>query len=246
MAITIVGVFDAEQTAHFLRQEIKERGISERDIETLSWKRLSEGNDPWNINPKGTSDTDVDINMVAHFRSWGIPGDDSRGFADALHRGKNVVLARARNKKQVDEVTRLMEQNEALDRTKDSGLSQQKEESRADDHRDDDQLASGEHAPYANASSVVASSEHSFEGYESRFRQHFERYFAERANYEDYRPAYRYGYAFGTSGEHSQRSYEKVEPELRQSFEAQHGQDSFDEYRDAARYAFNRTRNHIG
>lgn len=144
MRTTIVGLFDEEESARFLQKEIKKRGIKDRDIETLSWRRLSEDNDPWDIKHKGSSDADLDTSLAEHLQDWGVPDDDSHDFAKAVRQGGNIVLARSDNPQEVDEIADLMNKNEAID------LEQLRSMWSVERDRDQD-------THYSNASTDVAS-----------------------------------------------------------------------------------------
>src|SRR5690554_62998 len=115
MTTTIVGLFDEEESAHYLHQEIKKRGIKERDVELLNWKRLDERSDPWNLNMGEREDKDLSKSLASHLRNWGVSDDDSRDFARAVRKGGNIVLARCDDDHKIDEITKLMEEKEAVD-----------------------------------------------------------------------------------------------------------------------------------
>jgi len=115
MSTTIVGLFDEEESAQFLHQEIKKRGIKERDVELLTWKRLDERSDPWNLNLGDRNAKDLGDNLAAHLRNWGVSDKDSRDFARAVSMGGNIVLARCDDDHKIDEITKLMEEKEAVD-----------------------------------------------------------------------------------------------------------------------------------
>lgn len=361
MSTTIVGLFDEEQTAKFLRHEIRSRGISDHDIETLSWKGLKMGNSPWGLAATGSGDEkELHKNLAAHLRDWGVSDDDASDFAEAVRRGGNIVMTRVDDDQKVDEITRLMEQREAVnlqDRrsmwrkedkkehkgehishgahehkagsrqpgegipiqeaheelhvgkervatggvrihkrveekpvSKNVTLREEKIEierrpidSSSAAHTGDDLFEEGtiEFTEYAEKPVVekevriddefVAkrtstshdekihdtlretivdiepltqglSSEFSFDNSETDFRRHFDTNYGRDGRYEDYRPAYRYGHAFGSSDQYNRGSYEDIEPQLRRSYEDRYGVGSFDNYGNAARHAFDFTR----
>lgn len=376
MTTTIVGLFDEEESAQYLHDEIKKRGIKERDVELLNWKRLDERSDPWNLNLGERNDKDLGDNLASHLRNWGVSDKDSRDFARAVRQGGNIVLARCGDDHKIDEITQLMEKKEAVDLderremwrnggmhdepTQDSvhlendmhdryqgasedvasaarintpmnhpgeGLQEAHEELKIGKRRvatgkvrlhkhveeeavdEDITLRSDkidierrpidrvegadidpdlfedetvEFTEYAEEPIVekevriddefVAkrsveeheetihdtvrravvdieslnegiSAERSFDNNESTYREHFDEHFADRGTYDDYSPAYRYGHAFGTNNRYSKRSFDEIEPELRDSYESQYGKSTFGPFRDAARYGFDSTRN---
>lgn len=364
MSTTIVGLFDEEQTAKFLRHEIRSRGISDHDIETLSWKSLKMGESPWGVAAIGPGDEkELHKNLAAHLRDWGVSYDDASDFAEAVRRGGNLVMTRVDDDQKVDEITRLMEQREAVDlqdrrsmwrkegkKAHDkedhihrgihshdtantpagTGDSERIQEAHEELHVGKERVATGgvrihkrveekpvsknvtlreekieiERRPIDHSGGAPAgddlfeegtiefteyaerpvvekevriddefvakrtttthdreihdtlretivdiepltqglSSEFSFDNSEGDFRQHFDTNYARDGRYEDYRPAYRYGHAFGSSPQYNRGNYEDIEPQLRRSYEDRYGAGSFGNYGNAARHAFDVTR----
>lgn len=164
MRTTIVGLFDEEESAKFLHQEIQNRGIHERDTEALSWRRLSEGDDPWNINPGGRSDSDIATNLAAHLRNWGIPEDDSWDFAKAVREGGNIVLVRSQDTDKIDEIEQLMEKNEAIDlddrRAMWRDKAHMRDESFPEDHHENTVLRAGGPSTDMSSNGTLAQDTH--------------------------------------------------------------------------------------
>jgi uncharacterized protein (TIGR02271 family) len=81
-----------------------------------------------------------------------------------------------------------------------------------------------------------------FSTYESDFRNNFQTtYGGKGATYEQYAPAYRYGYEVARDPRYSNRDWNAVESDLRRDWESR-GQGSWDTYRDSVRYAWERAR----
>lgn len=115
MRTTIIGLFDSEQTALTLANEILERGIDSDQVETLTWRSLSEGSDPWGIGQARNKGAVPGQRLVDHLVAHGVPEDDARDFAEAVRRGGNIVLAEVDDDRQTTEVSRLMNEKEAVD-----------------------------------------------------------------------------------------------------------------------------------
>jgi stress response protein YsnF len=114
MATTIVGLFDKEQTAHHIRDEIKNRGLSTRSMDTITWRSLSEGNDPWGIGGKSGGDSPTG-RLSSELQSRGVPATDAQEFAEAVRRGGNLVVTEIDDDQKADEIAKLMDREESVD-----------------------------------------------------------------------------------------------------------------------------------
>ena len=76
---------------------------------------------------------------------------------------------------------------------------------------------------------------------EPAFREHYESTFASTGDaYEDYDPAYRYGYAAGET--YGDRDYAAVENDLRSDYSDRYDRSAWDKTKDAVRHGYNRAR----
>ncbi len=114
MTTTIVGLFDHEQSALELERAIIDHGIDHDQVETLTWRSLSEGNDPWGIGEARSRGEQPSQHLIDHLTDHGVPESDARDFAEAVRRGGNLVLTEV-DDDEVDEISRLMDQEEAVD-----------------------------------------------------------------------------------------------------------------------------------
>jgi hypothetical protein len=80
-----------------------------------------------------------------------------------------------------------------------------------------------------------------FEFYCRDFRQHFQQYYANGHSFEDYEPAYRYGYSLAVDHRHDDYTWYDIEPGVRNRWKEQYG-DTWERYQDAIRYAWDRIR----
>ncbi|MFW5972632.1 MAG: DUF2382 domain-containing protein [Bacteroidota bacterium] len=82
-----------------------------------------------------------------------------------------------------------------------------------------------------------------FEDHADIFRNHYQSTFgSSNRPYSEYEPAYRWGYAQGSDKRYSERDWKTAEPELRTSYEKQHGKDSFEQVKSAIRHAYDHAR----
>jgi stress response protein YsnF len=113
MATTIVGLFDNEQAVHHIQDELKNRGVSARSLDTITWRSLSEGNDPWGIGGGGGQNKAG--RLADELQNRGVPASDAQEFAEAVRRGGNLVVTEIDDDQQADEVARLMDSEESVD-----------------------------------------------------------------------------------------------------------------------------------
>lgn len=73
-------------------------------------------------------------------------------------------------------------------------------------------------------------------------RHHRETYGDEGDDFSTHEAAYRHGHRYGSAEEHRGRSYEDLEPEMRESYEQEHGRGAWSKVKGAVRHAFSRSR----
>lgn len=101
-------------------------------------------------------------------------------------------------------------------------------------------------APEAAAATSTADGRRpQYADHEEAFRTHYRDTYGEsRANYAAYEPAYRHGFRHALRDEYREKPYDEVEPEMRRSYEKQHGEATYADVREAARRAYRRARRH--
>jgi uncharacterized protein (TIGR02271 family) len=81
-----------------------------------------------------------------------------------------------------------------------------------------------------------------FETYDADFRQHYNTTFASSgATYNDYEPAYRYGYTLGHDERYRGRDWAAVEADARRDWETRH-QGTWEQFKDAIRHGWTHVR----
>ncbi len=84
-----------------------------------------------------------------------------------------------------------------------------------------------------------------FETYDADYRRHYQSRFANRGyTYEQFQPAYRYGYNLATSPYYGAQSWDVVEPEARARWE-EHNQGTWEQFKDAVREGWNRVKSAV-
>jgi len=83
-----------------------------------------------------------------------------------------------------------------------------------------------------------------FTNMETNFRNHFnQNYNKSGATYEQYRPAYQYGYTLASNPQYKSGQWNQYEPQFRQQWEQQYPNNAWNQYRDVIMYGWNRGRN---
>ncbi len=83
-----------------------------------------------------------------------------------------------------------------------------------------------------------------FDAYDDRFRKHFDqRYRGSNASYDQYRPAYQYGYNLGTTARYQNSDWNQVEPEAERRWEETNPNVSWDQVDEAVKTGFQAPKN---
>jgi hypothetical protein len=97
-------------------------------------------------------------------------------------------------------------------------------------------------AASATASGMRDTSSRSWDDHRDYFRMHHSETYGSTAGYDEYEPAYRYGWDIGSSGRYRGRSWNDVEPELRSDWERRYPQGgAWDRFKMAVRRGWERT-----
>jgi hypothetical protein len=85
---------------------------------------------------------------------------------------------------------------------------------------------------------------HTFDRYDTDFRDHFDQMYANRGyTYNDYVPAYRYGYDLAINERYSGRDWSEFEMEAQRDWQQRHPDSAWDDFKDAIRHGWERVRN---
>ena len=85
--------------------------------------------------------------------------------------------------------------------------------------------------------------EHPADAYEEAYRTHHASTFADMgAGYEDYVPAYRFGYEMARDPRYHGKPYEEAVPELTAAYRKRHPNSLFEQVQEAVRHAYDRER----
>jgi uncharacterized protein (TIGR02271 family) len=85
-----------------------------------------------------------------------------------------------------------------------------------------------------------------FSTHRTTFRNHYQTHYASSGlTYDQYEPAYRYGYDLGTEGQYAGRDWSAIEPEARRHWSQQHRDSPWENFKDAVRHGWERTKDAV-
>lgn len=94
------------------------------------------------------------------------------------------------------------------------------------------------------AAGTMSGAGSSFRHLEPTFRSHYDANYRDTGEtYETYAPAYEHGYTHGTHPDHRDRDFESLRPEMKRTYDREHGEGAFERVHGAIRHAFVHGRN---
>lgn len=80
-----------------------------------------------------------------------------------------------------------------------------------------------------------------YEDFEPDYRQHFQSSYASQGGrYEDYTPAYRYGYGLASDARYQNRSWQDIEPDVQRDWETRYPDSAWERFKLAVRHGWER------
>lgn len=205
--------------------------------------------------------------LIGGLTSAGVDEEDAHYYAEAVRRGGALVTVRSDDSR-ADEATRIMRTHGAVDierraeQWREAGWSRhdpsaepytvdQLEQERAA-YRDtvDGQSAATMAVRYGTANQATASttgsgigsgSPRGWDEHRDFFRMHHGETYGGATGFDEYEPAYRYGWDTGSSGRYRGRSWNEIEPELRSDWERRYPDGGWERFKAAVRRGWERT-----
>lgn len=85
-----------------------------------------------------------------------------------------------------------------------------------------------------------------FGAYQDTFRNHYQTHYANSGfAYEQYEPAYRYGYSLASEDRYAGRDWAAIEPEARRYWNQRHKDSPWENFKDAVRHGWERTKDAV-
>ncbi|MFZ6031017.1 MAG: hypothetical protein ACOYYS_25195 [Chloroflexota bacterium] len=167
--------------------------------------------------------------LIGGLVDMGVPEETAQSYVEGVRRGGTLVTLRT-NEQYTAEATRLLNQhdpvniNERAETWRESGWGATERGSEATE-------------PYPSYQAYGT-----FEDYEPRFRTHFmSSAYSSQYPYDQYRPAYYYGYTLATDERYRNRNWEDVEPEAQRYWdESEPG--AWERFKDSVRHAWDEMR----
>ena len=144
----------------------------------------------------------------------GVPKDDAQLYDEGIRRGGTVVIVEAAGDL-AEQVADVMKTHHAVD------LEDRRAEWRKEGYGSEEERLEGQ----------------GFTAYADAFQEHYRTTYGE-GDYGTYEPAYRFGHRYSTLDEYRGRKWEEVEPEVQRKYEAQHGEGTFEDVKEAVRHGF--------
>ena len=181
--------------------------------------------------------------LIGGLTDLGVSHEHAQYYAESVRRGGALVTVRA-DEARADEVTRVMQRHGAIDINKraetwrSSGWEGFDESSRpytVDDLERERSFSTRTTTPRTSAE---------WSTYSDEFRSDFDRTYAGRgARYEDYEPAYRWG--FENAGAYAGRDWDSSEADLRRDWERTNPGSDWERFKDAVRRGWDRFANRV-
>ena len=169
--------------------------------------------------------------IVGGLIGMGIPEYEAKRYESKIREGNILISVHAEDS---DEVSR------AKDILKNAGaedISYTGEESVKTDSRDMSD------ANFERNSRTQPYQSEPYSSYEPVFHEHFSSMYAQSGRqYADYEPAYRYGYSLAVDPRYRDRDWYAIEPEVRDGWTGYGGRGTWEQFKDAVKYAWDRVR----
>jgi heat induced stress protein YflT len=188
--------------------------------------------------------------LIGGLTSAGVPEDDANYYAEAVRRGAALVTVRADDSR-AEEAARIMRTHGAVDIERRAEQWRETGWTRHDPSAEPysvEQLER-ERAAYRGSLGVTAGENvgtaaqmRDWEDERDYFRSMHGQTFGGTTGFEEYEPAYRYGYDIGSSGRYRGRRWEEIEPDLRGDFERRYPEGgAWERFKAAVRRGWERT-----
>jgi len=187
--------------------------------------------------------------LIGALTDLGVPEEHAQYYAESVRRGGALVTVRA-DEARADEVTRIMQRHGAVDINKRAetwrqtgweGFDESARPYTIDDFERERSVSTRTTTPRTSAEAAAADAALplAFEAYAIQFRSDFDRdYAGAGGRYEDYEPAYRWGYE--NAGHYPSRDWDSAEPDVRRDWERANPNGEWERFKAAVRRGWDR------
>lgn len=183
---------------------------------------------------------------------WGIPEEEAEYYAEGIRRGGTLVAARVADER-ADAVVDVMEAYDPVDIERRVSYWRSEEDWTGYDPEADpygpEEISEYRRRQQAWQRGVEADEDNEFEtgqapasdefeAFEPRFQEHYDAALvATGYTYNQYRPAYRYGYNLATDSRYQDRSWDDIETDARRGWE-DYNEGTWEDFKDAVRHSW--------
>jgi hypothetical protein len=190
--------------------------------------------------------------LIGGLTSVGVPEEEAHYYAESVRRGGALVTVRAEDA-QAEEAARIMRRHGAMDIERRAASWRRSGWSRHDTAaepytREEIERERAQYRPSIPASDepLVGAGTVGWQAHEPDFRGHYAaNYAATGAAYEEYAPAYQYGYGLADATTYRGRPWDEIEPEARRDWEARNPGSTWERVKAAVRRGWERTSNAV-
>ncbi|HSM59017.1 MAG TPA: general stress protein [Candidatus Sulfomarinibacteraceae bacterium] len=190
---------------------------------------------------------------------WGIPEEEAEYYAEGIRRGGTLVAARVDDQR-VDHVVDVMEAYDPVDiesrasywRSEDdwTGYDQEADpygpEEISEYRRRQQAWQRGMENDDIDFEAGRTTAMDEFESFEPRFRQHYDSALVTTGyTYNQYLPAYRYGYNLATDSRYRDRSWDEIATDARLGWE-DYNEGTWEDFKDAVRHGWEQVKDAVG
>ena len=187
--------------------------------------------------------------LIGALTDLGVPEEHATYYAESVRRGGALVTVRA-DEGRADEVTRIMQRHGAIDINKRAetwrqagweGFDETARPYSVDDLERERSVSTRTTTPRTSSEAAAADAAvpAAFEAYVIQFRSDFDRDYAGRGDrYEDYEPAYRWGYE--NAGNYRGRDWDSAESDIRRDWERSNPDGEWERFKAAVRRGWDR------
>lgn len=160
----------------------------------------------------------------------GVPEEEANVYAEGVRRGGTLVKVTT-SEDRVDEANRLLDRFNPID------INQRATTWRSENwNRFDPDATPYNQTDFERERSRFADMRTDYDEYDPLFRTHYQTtYGTSGRSYEDFRPAYLYGYDLAENPQYRDMTWEQVEMDARRSWEREHNDTLWDDIKDAVR-----------
>ena len=186
--------------------------------------------------------------LIGALVDMGVPEETAQYYAEGVRRGGHLITVRTPDH-MTDRAVDILNRHDPVDVNERASQWRQSGWTRFDESAEPYQPTSEFDRPFRTEDEMMSagasrqttdmSTDYTdFNAYDNRFRDHFQStYTTEQYTYEQYQPAYRYGYDLARDERYMDRDWNELEPEARSRWD-ERNPGTWEQFKDAVRHAW--------